>query len=306
MPPCRAFAKGDLDGSLSPSSASASASAPHPAQPLPVDSAFVPGHPDLSRVVADLHARLPYDAHAQIKIDAHLPCAAAVQRGVDLGRLPLRCLVLLPEDAPQLGNLPDIGPVIRSCIVAKQWGASILSHTLHACFPCPRPPARPPPAPDAASAAALINIMLGSLLGIYPACIKRPPFPTRAAIYGRVHAVLASGSEGMVDFVRKYPSLPALALSEYVCHALPLFFPAEFEGLVDSCPVAPFFAAGPALFDQFRQDHLDTGNEPWQALSLAAAAVNERMARIFRSSACLCVSRGPSPDLLVRVTRTEP
>jgi hypothetical protein len=250
----------------------------------------VPGHPEVSGIVAGLHALLPHDPHAQIKIDAFLPCGAAARQGTPLGGLSLSSIVLLPEDAPQLGTLPDLGPVFRACIVAKQWGASYLAHALHGCFPCPRPPLRAGPAPDAASAAALINILLASLLGLYPGCIKRPPFPTRAALYGRVHALLSSGADGMGAFVRRHPGLLALALSEYVCHVLPLFFPAEFEALVDSCPVAPFFAAGPSLFDQFRQDHLDTGDEPWAALAQAAGQVNERMGRVFRSKC-----RQPAP-----------
>lgn len=280
MPPCRDFAKGGIDGS--PQGAHA---APNPS---PFDGLFVPGHPDVSASVATLHARLPYDTHAQIKIDCFLPCAAAAQLGLQLGELPLASLRLSPDDAPQLGTLPDIAPVIRACIVGKQWGASFLAHCLHGCFPCPRPPARAPPAPDAASAAALINILLASLLGLYPACIKRPPFPARAALYGRVHAVLASGGDGMVAFAGRHASLLSMALSEYVCQVIPLFLPAEFEALVESCPVAPFFAAGPALFDQFRQDHVDTGREPWAALATAAEGVNERIARVFR---CL-----PSPS----------
>ena len=255
-------------------------------------SLFIPGYPEVSSIVAGLHSLLPYDPHAQIKIDAYLPCGAAAHQNLSLRGLTVSSLVLLPEDAPQLGTLPDLGPVFRACIVAKQWGASLLAHTLHGCFPCPRPPLRGPPDADSASVAALVNILLGSLLGLYPGCIKRPPFPTRSAVYGRVHAVLASGAEGMAAFVRKYPALFSLALSEYVCHVLPLFFPAEFEGLVDSCPVAPFFAAGPALFDQFRQDHLDTGDEPWGALAVAAAQVNERMGRVFRSKC-----RQPAPFL---------
>jgi hypothetical protein len=232
--------------------------------------------------VARLHARLPYDPHAQIQIDSFLACAALAQRSVQLKGLPLTAFILSPDDAPQLANLPDLGPVFRSCIVARQWSGSLLAHALHGCFPCPRPPARPPPEPDVASAAAMLTILLASFLGLYPACIKRPPFPTRAALYARVHAVLTSGADGMLAFVRRYPALPFLALSEYVCHVLPLFFPAEFEALVDSCPVAPFFASAPALFDQFRQDHLDTGAEPWAALNAAAVVINERMARIFR------------------------
>ena len=92
MPPCRSFAKGDFDG-------------PPGHQPAPAATVFVPGHPALDARVAALHARLPFDPAAQAKIDAHLLAAAYAAAPGARALDPLR-LVVLPEDAPQLANLP--------------------------------------------------------------------------------------------------------------------------------------------------------------------------------------------------------
>jgi len=189
----------------------------------------------------------------QVKIDAHLPCAAAALQGLPLGKLDLARLTLLPEDAPQLATLPDLGPAIRSCLVGRQWTATYLHYLLHGCLPCPRPPVKAPQQPDRASTAICLNLVLATLLGLYPACVKRPPFPVRAALYARVHSLLASDGDAQADFALKHQPLLTLALAEYACHVLPAFLPAESLSLCAAHSVDAFFSAGPAMFDVFRQ-----------------------------------------------------
>ena len=165
MPPCRAFAKGDFDG--------LSAGLPATA------SDFVPSCPALNARLHALHARLPFDPCAQIKIDAHLLAAAEAEPSRPRN---IMHLVLLPEDAPQLATLPDIGHIIRSCLVARRWTASYLASLLHACLPCPRP-SIPLIPPDPASAPVLLNILLATLLGLYPRSVKQPSFPVRVTLF---------------------------------------------------------------------------------------------------------------------------
>ena len=260
MPPCRAFAKGDLNGL--PAGLPANA------------SDFVPSCPTLSARVAALHARLPFDPAAQTKIDAHL-LAAALRRDDP-------AFVLLPEDAPQLATLPDLGPVIRDCLVARRWAASYLASLLHACVPCPRPsiPAVPP---DLPSAPLLLNILLATLLGLYPRSVKQPPFPVRVHLFRRVHAALTLDEPSQLALLSRIQPLLVLALTEYLCHVLPACMPAENAALRAAFPVEPFFAAAAPLFDVFRQDHIDSGLEPWDALARAAQDAHERLARTYRS-----------------------
>jgi hypothetical protein len=237
--------------------------------------------------------RLPFDQHAQIKIDAHLLAAAYAAEApprID----PLR-LVLLPADAPQLARLPDLGPVVRACLAARRWDGNYLLYLVHACLPCPRPPAPPVP-PDAASVPFLLNLLLATLLGLYPQCVKQPPFPVRVALARRVHAALTLEATALAAFAAAAAPLLMLALSEYLCHVLPAFMPAEHAALCAAFPVEAFFSATPGLFDLFRQDHLDTGLEPWPALAAAAAELHDRLTRAYRAKCRLApLQRRPPP-----------
>jgi hypothetical protein len=276
VPPCRAFAKGDFDG-LSP--------LPHAHTPD-----FVPSCPLLNARVAALHARLPFDPFAQIKIDAHLLAAALRD---DSPRL-----VMLPEDAPQLATLPDIGHLIRSCLVARRWTASYLHSLLHACIPCPRPSIAALP-PDSASAPLLLNILLATLLGLYPQSVKQPPFPVRVALFRRVHAAITLDGPSQMALLTRIQPLLVLALTEYLCHILPRHMPSEYDALRAAFPVDPFFATAAPVFDLFRQDHIDSGAEPWDTLARAAQDLHERLTRTYRSKCRLPPPprRAPLADL---------
>lgn len=221
---------------------------------------FIPSHPKLNERIVNLHSRLPYDEHAQVKIDAHLLCAAAAMRKNPLlGKMDVSKLMLVPEDSPQLSTLPDLGPAIRSCLVSRQWSSNFLAHLLYCSLPCPHPTAKIPP-PDQASTSIALNLVMATLLGLYPSCVKRPPFPVRAALYARVHSVLTSTGETQCAFALKYQPLLTLAVAEYICYVLPAFFPSEHASLCSSHSVDPFFTAGPALFDLFRQVTITTAS----------------------------------------------
>ena len=248
---------------------------------LAAHAEFVPGHPELSQRISQLHARLAHDDHAQSEIDAHLLAAAAAERGVDLG-FPLGALVLDPAAAPQFATLPDLGPVVRACLVGRQWNATYLSHCLHCCMPVPRSASKSPE-PDQASCAVLFNVLLATLLGLYPACVKKPPFCVRSRLFARVHALLTAPADAQRAFATRRKALLLFALSEYACRLLPQLFPVERESICAAQAVEAFFAQGPAIFDAFRQDSVDSGNESWQALGDAAQEAHERLSRTYRS-----------------------
>lgn len=202
-------------------------------------------------------------------------------RGISLG-FPLRTLVFSWTDAPQLGTLPDLGPVLRACLVQRRWNASFLAHCLHCCLPVPRSAAKIP-APDAASCAVLLNVLLATLLGLYPSCVKKPPFQVRTQLFARVHALLTAPSDAQQAFAQRHASLFVFALAEYACRLLPALFPAEHESICSAQAVSAFFQQGPAVFDAFRQDSVDDGREPWGKLAAAAQECNDRLCRTYRS-----------------------
>ncbi len=240
-------------------------------------SAFIPGCPGLSLRVARLHARLQTDDEGALaRINAHLPCVS-----VDAQH---ERFVLLPEDAPQFGTLPDLGYVIRTALATRRWGETHISSLLHACFPgqrCVGPAA--PEAIDHASCCAALNLLLGTLLAVYPTALKRPPFATRARLYARVHALLTQDSVRKADFARAHPNLFVLAALEYVLHVLPRCLPAEAQVLGRVYPLEVLAAQAPPLLDAFRQNQIDTGAEAWEALDAAARDTGERILRLYKT-----------------------
>ena len=191
-------------------------------------------------------------------------------------------LVLAQDDGPQYANLPDLGPVLRSCLVDRKWGASFLSHCLGQCTPVPRP-SQKQPQPDLASCGILLNLLLATLLGLYPSCVKRPPFQVRAELFARVHALLTANCDAQAAFAQKHADLLIFSLGEYVCRLVPTLFPAERDSICAAHAVESFFQHGPAIFESFRQDCIDTGAESWTRLSAAAREAHDKLCKTYRS-----------------------
>lgn len=235
----------------------------------------------MNQEISLLHSELARDDHAQTKIDRHLLAAGAAWRGVRMG-FPLKSLVLSLGDAPQYGGLPDLGPALRSCLVGRRWGENFLHHCLHSCLPIPKSTVKPPP-PDPRSCALLFNVLLATLLGLYPNTIKKPPFVVRGKLFCRVHALLTASYEAQYCFAVKHADLLVFSLGEYVCRLLPSLFPAEHSAICGAQTVEAFFLQGPGVFEFFRQDTLDSGEEPWQSLCSAARESHDRLCRMYRS-----------------------
>jgi hypothetical protein len=56
-------------------------------------------------------------AWVQPYIDAHLPAVAYLQQNPTFIDFQIQKMVLSPTDAPQLGTLPDITPVLRAMLL---------------------------------------------------------------------------------------------------------------------------------------------------------------------------------------------
>jgi len=242
---------------------------------------FIPGQPQLNQEISRLHAELAHDDFAQTKIDRHLLAAGAAWRSVDLG-FPLKLLVLSQQDTPQYSALPDLGPVLRSCLVSRKWGENLLHYCLHSCLPIPKSTVKAP-LPDPRSCAILLNILLATLLGLYPNTTKRPPFVVRAKLFSRVHALLTANYEAQYNFATKHVDLLVFSLGEYICRLLPALFPAEYLAICGAQTVESFFLQGPGIFEFFRQDTLDHGEEPWHKLCFAARESHDKLCRMYRS-----------------------
>lgn len=236
---------------------------------------------EICREIEHLHSCFSCDDEAQIKLDSYLLVSAVIHRRIDIG-FSYEKLILNIQDSPQFNNLPDLGVVLRECLIYQRWNQNFLCYCLHRCFPSPKASVKIV-APDTRSCVILFNVLLATLLGLYPSNIKRPPFQVRSHFFARVHALLTCPSSQQIQFACDNIDLLVFCLSEYVCCVVPCFFVAEYESICEVAKVNCFFQNGQALFDCFRQENLDSGLETFSSLDSAAKPLLEKICRMYRS-----------------------
>ena len=201
-------------------------------------------------------------------------------------------MVLSPTDAPQLGTLPDITPVLRAMLLQTNLEkCGFILIPLYAALPCIRRPTirKPPPPPDQDTHQVAICILLSLLLGLYPTSVKFPPFQIRVALYRRIHSLLTNGQG--IPFCLAHPALLTLSLMEYGAYVIPTNLPVEHEILKGEYGMQTFFSTCPLTCDTFRQEVLVTGEEPWNELEAYCIPIVERHSR-----ACKSRQRTRQPD----------
>lgn len=255
-------------------------------------------------------------------IDAYLPAVAYLlaqekcsqnhqQKHLGLARK----MVLSPTDAPQLGTLPDLTHILRRMLLQTELDqCGFVLTPLYSALPCIRRPAARKTAQTSShsstasqspqssqsspttQASQTINqsiqlphdthqvsicILLGLLLGLYPTSVKFPPFPVRVALYRRVHALLTSG--GGATFCQAHPALLTMAMMEYCAYVIPAYLPVEHDLLAEETGMQTFFATFPLACDTFRQEALETGEEPWSTLESHCTPLVEKHSRACKS-----------------------
>ena len=201
-------------------------------------------------------------------------------------------MVLSPTDAPQLGTLPDITPVLRAMLLqAHLEKCGFILTPLYSALPCIRRPTirKPPPPPEQDTHQVCICILTALLLGLFPTSVKFPPFQIRVALYRRIHSLLTNGQG--IPFCLAHPSLLTLALMEYCAYVIPANLPVEHEILAGEYGMQTFFSTCPLVCDTFRQELLVTGEEPWSELEAYCTPIVERHCR-----ACKSRQRTRQPD----------
>ena len=245
--------------------------------------------PHLNAKITHLHilARQGAVENIQQHIDAYLPAVAYHNQTAS----PLACqMVLSITDAPQLGTLPDLGPVIRGMLTQSEVAWGFILSPLSAALPCivSRKPPNTAQEPTDDTHQVALCILLALLLGVYPTSVKFPPFHIRVALYRRIHCLLTHGTG--IAFCRKHPALLTLALMEYCSYVLPAYLPVEYNLLAGE-GVEGLFSMCPLQCDAFRQEVLITGEEAWAVLEDYCVPLVERYTRTCKSKSSHAVSQ---------------
>lgn len=124
-----------------------------------------------------------------------------------------------------------------------------------------------------------INIMYGTLLGLYPTTVKKPVFGTRKQIFHCLRRLATSEIETQRAFLLKYSHLLKICFMEYVANVSRDFYVTLDTVLFDSSGLDVYCSVCSNVCDVFRMECLQTDTCTWEKLEQHAALVLERFGR---------------------------
>ena len=99
---------------------------------------------------------------------------------------------------------------------------------------------------------ASINVLLGTLLGLYPHASKTPPFPVRCDIIAEIHHLQCQSVAEKRDWLTRHPHIVKICFMEYVLWFTQNFLPVEYAILSSRASTAIYYNTYRTLCDSFR------------------------------------------------------
>ena len=243
----------------------------------------------INETLQRLHSKLNQDPRVQTLIDTYLPCGFLALWKLP-HTLPLSYYRLIPCDAPQVANLPDLGNTIRRCIqcakLQNNTRNSWLEEVIVALFRAQTKKSQfiKNYHPDLASLAVVLNLVLALLLGLYPQALRRPTWEARVNIYARIHTLLTSDPQKQFAFMVENWVLVQMAICEYLCHIPQIYMPVEAEYIDKWLQLSSKSAQiMNKKTDTFRSEQIDSGNEAWSQWTKALIQANDAIVRGVRN-----------------------
>lgn len=205
-------------------------------------------------------------------VDSYLPCCA-----IESCKIPLDMMQMLYADTPQFENLPDLGGEIRSAMVEsteQTTKKTFLQRIFAGVLGGMRKNQQAAQYTklntsniDLTSVSILLNLLLASLLGLYPLTHRFTQWNARIHIYKRIHFLLTSPPAEQIHFIQKHALMLVPCITEYICNIVYAYMPTEKDVLFDWVGGERNFMKMTQAMDTFRWYHIETGNENWQAWS---------------------------------------
>lgn len=234
--------------------------------------------PRLNKELAFFHQQLLMGAEmAQVEIDRRLPACIAADNGwrAKFKHMPLECLYTLPGDTIQYKRLPDILRFLTKYNFKNQSGTSIFEILIHNALPClkrGRLSQNPFSLPQETHKkngqlehkhptfefVACINILYGTLFGLYPTCSKKPTFQVRKSIFRVLHTLSVSKTEYQRHVLHKIPSIVRLCFMEYIVNVTRDYCPCEFSHFMGIKGMDIFYNICTNICDNFRMEGLQS------------------------------------------------
>jgi hypothetical protein len=280
------------------------------------------------------HSQLQYgDASAQVEIDRRIFACLFVDHGTkSLGTVPLQSLYLKHNDTPQIGNLPDLLWVFRHRFTYGWFGSVIQENIFRYSIPCIRKSKQPPctdknkciktDIDDTVLYSVYINVLYGTLLGLYPHASKFPIFGIRKQLVFQIRALLIATPAEQERFIMSNINIMRICFMEYFVYMMENDASVEKQ-LVQRClHYETYINLCQTTCDHFRQTTLQTDYLDWVLLDQAAFRITDKIIRTTRIGTKLYTYVGNvfalrklstvwdsalySNDLFLRVVRESP
>ena len=139
-----------------------------------------------------------------------------------------------------------------------------------------------PPPCCAQELVTCLTVLYGTLLKLYPLGAKEPIFTAKVELTRRIKALLGASVQEQGAFITDNIFLVKLCYMEYTLNALQDFMPCERALLLKHSAMKTYESISIAMCDNFRQDVILTGLEPWETMNKAASCAIDRCVRICK------------------------
>lgn len=229
----------------------------------------------------------------EYRLHMYLALATLADENVFFARHPMYGLMYI-DDVPCFENLPNLWGIMHDTLrnVLYPRKKNINRNMLHILFtqalPCFHQTSKLIHVDEYVTVA--LNVVLALLLGLYKNVSRRVHFMTKVRFFKYIHMLMTSTREKQQAFFSKHPSLIILAFMEYIARVTPLFWPAEYDFLVQENNMLIFFEKIPLICDEFRVIDIDF---TWELLEVQANLKIHKCSRARRLNKCdvVCVRR---------------
>ncbi len=180
-----------------------------------------------SQILNDLHKRLGKDnQNVRLEIDSYLLASYYSTQSDSLKSE----YVLDICDTYHYFNLPDLLPHLKICLSNNQWNSSLIGVYLAVFCLQLKKTKKYTTIPNVQEISAILNVMHGTLLGLYPYNIKQHQYTTRSKIAGKMHKLLTNKNN--LIFLKKHDALLQLCVIEYMINVVLDFCIVEHNFLI--------------------------------------------------------------------------
>ncbi len=269
----------------------------------------------------DAHLQLLYQRVLAGQLDAQTEIDSLIFAELLLDDAATRCRLLALQDPDlvtrlrssvphtiQAANLPDLGTHIRSVVYLSgdaPPSTSIPNYLLHLMIYEALPNIKRTKQTRhtdssrllpmcTAMGAACVNVMLGTLLGLYEHAAKRAVFKTRCNIVAEIYRVQCLTDTDRQAWLLSVPNLLKICFMEYVMWFISNFMPTELAIISSRPSTAVYLNTYASVCDTFRQAMLDSSAVLCDLDAVASQHI-ERCVRMCKFKMCRhqCLTAAP-------------